>query len=669
MKKQYDRNKLGSKISARIAVSIAVSMLISFFYCIGVFAYLRGVGVIRIIEKSATNERIVLSLNGLKPWSFISVFLIWVITTIISCILINMHVDKLIRPIYDVIEATKQIANGNRNVKVEVNSQDEIAILSDSINEMAKSLETAVSANEAKNTFVANVSHEIRTPMNAILGFSELILQQSTNEEVAGFANDIKRASKNLLAIINDLLDISKIESGKVELVPVPYYLYYLLSDVESIISIPVQNKGLEFRTNISPDLPSQLYGDVVRIRQILINIINNAVKFTREGYVEFSAEASDVSEEYGKDMIMLTFRVKDTGIGIRNEDKEAIFESFRQVDEKANRGIEGTGLGLPISKQLVNLMGGDITVDSVYGKGTTFTIRMCQKVLGHQKLSTYVLKQGSDEKKDRKLFYAPGVRILAVDDNAVNLRIIKGLLKHYQIDVKTADSGFKALSMLEKEDFDLIFMDHMMPEMDGVETVAKIRRLEDETKRNVKVIAISANAIRGIRDEFVRKGFVDYLSKPINIERLEKLLKLYLPEDSIVEVEEKKNEQIEQADFEIEGIDVLSGMAKCGNVFEDYVDILRIVYEYGAAKCEELAGFVENGEFEQFTISVHALKSVAANIGAHRLHTMAKIYEIAGKEGKYAFITANYETLIATYKEVVDHIGEVLEERNLLEE
>jgi len=537
---------------------------------------------------------------------------------------------------------------------------------------MAEYMYGAMDANETKNTFIANISHEIRTPMNSILGFSELILQKSDTKEITEYAKDIKRASNNLLAIINDLLDISKIESGNLELVPVPYYIHYLFTDVESVISIQVNNKGLEFRSNISPELPSKLYGDIVRIRQVLTNIITNAVKFTREGYVELSAYLVDMPEEsehYGDpEYTMIEFKVKDTGIGIRKENLTSIFDKFKQVDARMNRGIEGTGLGLSISKQLVNLMGGDISVESVYGEGTTFTVRICQKILDSTRLSTYVVKQTTDNEINRKKIYAPGANVLIVDDNSINLRILSGLLQHYQIEADLAESGYKALELIAKKNYDLVLMDHMMPEMDGVVTVSHIRDMQDSSKSSVTVIAVSANAIRGVREKYISQGFDDYLSKPIESERLESILKKYLPSNLLVEEEIDNEKAIVNIDFEIKGIDINAGLAKCDNNISDYLDILEIVYETSDEKMDEILKLIEEKNYEDYTIKVHALKSVAANIGAHGLFTMCKVHELAGKNGQNSFLESNYEALIKLYKELVANIGETLRDKGMIE-
>lgn len=541
--------------------------------------------------------------------------------------------------------------------------------------ELLKQIEELEEANRAKNAFIANISHEVRTPMNAILGFSELILQLDVSNQVNVYAQDIKNASNNLLAIINDLLDISKIESGKMELANGPYFVRYLFGDVESVVTIPVQKKGLQFKKTIDPEMPSQLYGDIVRIRQILINLVNNAVKFTREGYVEFGAtfeegitvgdlRSTDSGESIndGEDFITYVFTVRDTGIGIRPEDMSKIFDKFQQVDSRMNRGIEGTGLGLSISNQLIAMMHGTISVESEYGKGTCFTVKIPQKVLDRQKLSKSMVTGQAEEKKTRQ-FYAPAAKVLVVDDNAINLKIMNGLLMHYQIEPVLCESGEAAIAAVEKEDFDLVFMDHMMPEMDGVETTRRIRMMPNEVKKNVNIVAVSANAIRGVAQQFISQGFMDYLSKPIELPRLEYMLRKFLPESLIVEESASEEQNVQMPDIEIKGIDLNAGLAKCDYNVKDYFDILGFVKDLGEDKCRELERFIETEDYSNYTISVHALKSVAANIGAHRLHTMARINEMAGKEGRNDFLVNNHKKLISMYRDVIKNISAAFDE------
>ncbi len=637
--KRTEREQLGNRITLTVALYIGLSMVFMFAYTMGVYFLLRSGGAIRILEYSRESGQMALALQVSKLPLFLTVLIVWIISSVLMCFILHKRIRKAVSPVQSEID------------------------------EISTQLSDAQEANRSKNTFIANISHEIRTPMNAILGFSELLLQMDASDEVNNYANDIKRASKNLLAIINDLLDISKIESGKLELNPVNYFTHYLFTDVESVVSVPIMNKSLEWRTHINPELPSQLFGDIVRIRQILINVVNNAVKFTREGYVEFSADYEYAVDDTGKtlpDEIMMSFKVRDTGIGIHEEDLKTIFDKFQQVDKKANRGIEGTGLGLSISKQLVQLMGGDIEVASEYGKGTTFTIRIRQKVIDAQKLSTYVLTQVPEESGSRIRFYAPNAKILVVDDNVVNLRIFGGLLRHYQIEADLADSGEMAVDMAGTRHYDLIFMDHMMPGIDGVEAQRRIRKL-DPFYQDSPIIAVSANAIRGVRDKYLEYGFTDFLSKPIEVTHLEQSIKSHLAKDMIIEEVEAEKEPLPEIDFEIKGVDVFSGLLKCDNDLSDYFDILSIFYECGPAKMQELHDLAENDDIAAYAISVHALKSVAANIGAHKLFTMAKIHELAAKNGQAAFVKGNVESLLELYDTILRNIGAILSEKGYL--
>lgn len=391
----------------------------------------------------------------------------------------------------------------------------------------------AIRANQAKSNFLAHVSHEIRTPMNAILGMNQMIMQEEISPSVEKYSQDIYNAGQTLLSIINDILDLSKIESGKMEIVPVTYELSSLLNDVLNMVAKKVQDKNLHMETEIAPDIPHQLCGDEVRIRQILLNLINNAVKYTQKGTVTLKVDWEKKAEKE----LELKISVTDTGIGIREEDIANLFESFQRVDLQTNRGIEGTGLGLPIAKQLVDQMEGNIRVESVYGAGTTFFIHIPQEIVNETPMGdfskTYAKTQES-RSKNREEFTAPDARILIVDDNKVNLTVAKGLLKETKMQIDTALSGFEALEKIKNKEYQIIFLDDRMPEMGGVETLGRMQSQEENSSKNAIIIAMTANAISGSRERYIAAGFHDYLSKPIDVVKYTKMIKKYLPEDMV---------------------------------------------------------------------------------------------------------------------------------------
>ena len=384
-----------------------------------------------------------------------------------------------------------------------------------------------------RNNFFANMSHEIRTPINTIIGLNEMILREDVSEEIAENAIHIQDASKMLLALINDILDMSKIESGKMEIVPVQYETGSMFSELVNLIWIRAHEKKLEFKLDISPEIPSMLYGDEVRIKQIVTNLLSNAVKYTQKGYITLTAR----SEMKDNNKVLLTISVKDSGVGIRKEDMQRLFQSFQRVDEGNNAGIEGTGLGLSISHQLVEMMGGKITVDSIYQKGSVFTIQIEQDIvdgnpMGHMDFMT----RGSSHKRKqyKQIFEAPDARVLVVDDNEMNLLVVKKLLRETKIQVDLAKSGRECLELTKQHFYHVIFMDHMMPEMDGVETLHRMQIQENGLCREVPVIALTANVMSGAEQIYRDKGFQGYLAKPISGSLMEAVLIKYLPKELI---------------------------------------------------------------------------------------------------------------------------------------
>lgn len=404
----------------------------------------------------------------------------------------------------------------------------------------------------AQSAFFANMSHEIRTPINTIIGLNEMTLREEISDEIAENSINIQNASKMLLTLINDILDLSKLESGKMEIVPTRYETGAMFSDLVNIIWVRAHQKELEFKIDISPEIPSMLYGDEVRLKQVLTNILTNAIKYTETGSVTLRAK----SERTAANNVRLRISVEDTGMGIKKDDLDQLFESFKRVDEEKNRKVEGTGLGLSISKQLIEMMGGTITVDSIYTKGSTFTVILEQQIMDEKpigSLDLMIKKKIVNREKYRQTFEAPDARVLVVDDNDMNLMVATKLLRGTKVQVDTASSGEECLEKTKGRFYHVIFMDHMMPDMDGVETLRRLRKQQEGLCQDVPVIALTANALSGAEEIYQNSGFQSYLAKPINGALLEATLLKYLPAE-LIEYSGKEEEQSEEVIQQVMG-------------------------------------------------------------------------------------------------------------------
>lgn len=542
--------------------------------------------------------------------------------------------------------------------------------------ELEEAIKTADAANRAKSIFLANMSHEIRTPMNVIVGFSELLIKMQISQEARERVQDIKDSSENLLAIINDLLDISKIESGKMELVCAEYYTASLFKDVYLIINAQAKRKGLNFKLSVAPDMPSRFYGDKIRIRGVLINLLNNAVKYTNEGTVTLEASVLDV---VGK-MARIQFKVADTGIGIKAEEQDRLFESFSQVDRKVHQGVEGTGLGLAIVKGYVTLMNGDITVDSEYGVGSVFTAYIEQEIVDALPMDSFI------DEKDRRTddfvigpMKISGVRVLVVDDNQINLKVASSTFGYYGLDVDVASSGREAIDLCKMHQYQMVFMDQMMPEMSGVEAMKRIRELDTYYAHGgkAKIIVLTANAVAGARQQLMEAGFDEYLGKPMNFKQLERLFIRFVPKEQIcISAEEAQGGENDEQQGELEELgelipaaDVRQGITFCGGRLTDYLSILRVTYRNGEKTLKELEELQRNADYENYTIKIHGVKSTSLSIGAKFVSEMAKEQELAGKAKEYAFIDAHLEDFEREYRALLAQIRAVLEHYRMLEE
>ncbi len=517
----------------------------------------------------------------------------------------------------------------------------------------------ALAANEAKSSFLANMSHEIRTPINAVLGMDEMILRECKDEKILEYAQNIAGAGRTLLSIINDILDFSKIEAGSMEIVNGEYELSSVLNDVYNMIQIKAQEKKLKFNLQIDEQLPNKLFGDEMRLRQILVNILNNAVKYTQQGSVSLRVDG----RLRQSDILELVASVSDTGIGIKEEDLDKLYDKFRRLDMEQNRSEEGSGLGLAITHNLLELMHGDISVQSVYGEGSTFTITVPQHIVNPEPVGDFrkrFLTYSRNQLKYQETFRAPKGEILVVDDTPMNHTVIIELLKQTDLKIDSARSGRECLEMQREKKYDIIFLDYRMPGMNGIETLEKMQSDPESRNLDTPVVALTANAVSGARENFIRHGFTDYLTKPIDGSHLEKMLIKYLPKDK---VEIARNESAESSLPDIPGLDTRAGVSRCGSE-DGYLNVLKVFYGSidGDAINIETAYREEN--WEDYTTYVHSLKSTSRIIGADELSRMAESLESAGNDRDVEAIREGTGELLSMYRGFSEVLGGFFEEQ-----
>ncbi|MCR4604632.1 MAG: response regulator [Eubacterium sp.] len=548
-------------------------------------------------------------------------------------------------------------------------------------------------SNDAQSSFLSTVSHEIRTPINAIMGMNEIIIREANNQQIERYAREIKDSSRTLLSLVNDLLDSSRLDADKLKIIPVEYDISSTISDVTNMVRSRAKDKNLSFVVNVNDEIPLVLFGDEIRVKQCVLNLLSNAVKYTETGSITLNVDYEIVN----RGSIILSFQVIDTGIGMKDEDVARLFDRFSRFDEQKNRNIEGTGLGMNIVKRLLTLMGSSLEVHSIYGKGSDFSFSIHQGVIDWNPIGDYNSKYEQSlitESKYREKLRAPGAHVLIVDDMKVNLTVFKGLLKKTQIQIDTALSGKTAIELVKKNTYNIVFLDHRMPKMDGIETLLAIKELANNPNHDIPYVALTANAITGARELYINAGFSDYLSKPIDSSALEDVLIHHLPSELV---------ELEDIDFDADDDDSATtdeNRITVQDIFEDdnysdgektdeqkMHDLLNsldgIDYEHGIENClddetlaeaisdfiqsietkpDEIRGYWENKDYRNYTIQVHGLKSTARLIGADKLSADALYLEKCGDELNTAEIDAKTGALLSDYESYLTKLKPFIE-------
>ena len=520
--------------------------------------------------------------------------------------------------------------------------------------------QAADEASEAKSRFLADMSHEIRTPINTIIGMNEMILRETDNRDIMGYSRNIKQSGNNLLQLINGILDFSKIEDGKMEIVPVKYNVASQMTYLINSISERASAKNLELIADIDPGIPTGLFGDDTRINQVLTNLLTNAVKYTEKGSV--TLRVTELSRQ--DENIVIRYEIADTGIGIRQEDMQRLFESFERLDVVRNRNIEGTGLGMTITRRLLELMGSELKVDSTYGKGSTFSFELSQRIEDTAPIGDYRKTAESTESGPsyKESFHAPDARILVVDDTKLNIFVVENLLKKTGLVIDTAVNGNDAIALAGENDYDVILMDQRMPGMDGTEAMQRIRAHETVTGKRTPIICLTADVISGARERYIEQGFDDYLTKPIDGTELEKMLIRYLPGEKVektqVQITEPSGESSLKTglfgELESAGVDTSRGLSYSAGDEAMYIDVLKAYAGEGSTRVQKLEDCLAFENLKDYGIYIHALKSSSRTIGAAGLSDIAAKLEAAAKDGNMKVIRSCHEDAMEKYRKIV---------------
>ena len=529
---------------------------------------------------------------------------------------------------------------------------------------LALALEEAEHANLAKSAFLSSMSHEIRTPITAILGMNEMIQREAEDSAILEYSENIRKAGVSLLGIISDILDFSKIETGKMELENEVYALSSMTVDLYNLVRFRTEAKGLELFFHIDKELPRLLVGDEIKVKQVITNLLTNAAKYTESGHVTFEMKCLEKTDTE----VTMEISVTDTGIGIRKEDMERIFKPFDRVDLEKTRSIEGSGLGLSISRQLLLVMGSELKVESCYGKGSRFFFTLTQSLadaapVGDLNLDAMV-HESPEPGKRHGLFTAPGMKLLVVDDTPMNLQVLVGLLKRTRMHIDVATSGEECIEKFSKERYDMVFLDYRMPQMNGIETLHELRKRFPERFEETPIISLTASAVSGDKEKMLKSGFTDYLAKPVNIDQMERMMIKYLPADSVVmagtQEEQDELSKLPPIIFDYPEIDPVKGVDYCGDA-DDYMFALETYAVSVDTKAEQIETNLRGNDIDSYILNVHSLKSTSGAIGATELFEKAKALEMSAREGDIAALKRDTPVLIKEYKSLKDIIKKVI--------